>query len=203
MQIFICDTHNASWEKIEKAAALLPPQRLAKAQSCRSKEAYLDKVVGFWLVHYALSRYNPALKVQDWCVSETGKPYLENSALHFSLSHTQGCIAVAVDNAPVGIDVQKIVPHPHGFAKRWFSEDEQALVVSSTEPDAAICRIFCAKEAAAKRSGTGLCQGICEIDISDTATTHLTLTGGEYVLAVAPCHTLSEIQAPSLLQILP
>ena len=203
MQIFVCDTHGTSWERIEKAAALLPPARLAKAQGCRSKQAYLDTVVGFWLVHYALTRIAPDAPIQDWCIDEAGKPYLASSELHFSLSHTEGCIAVAVNTAPVGIDVQKIAPRREGFAKRWLNEREALAVAASDDPDATLCTVWCAKEAVCKQSGTGLCSAPQKIDTASAATTQFALSGERYALAAAPCSALPELQFIPLLQILP
>ncbi len=203
MQIFVCDTHDASWERIEKAAALLPPKRFARAQGCRSKQAYLNTVVGFWLVHHALTRLAPDTAPQDWCIGETGKPYLADATLHFSLSHTEGCVAVAIDTAPVGVDVQKIAPHREGFAKRWLSEQEEHTVAASDDADAALCRIWSAKEAAAKQSGTGLGSTPQTVDTANATHTQLTLSGEQYALAAAPCTALPELQFVPLLQILP
>lgn len=203
MQIFVCDTHGASWEMIEKAASLLPPARLAKAQGCRSKQAYLDSVVGFWLVHYALTRIDPNAAPKDWRIGEAGKPYFANSNLHFSLSHTEGCIAVALDTAPVGIDVQKIAPHKEGFAKRWLNEQEAHAVAASDDPDTTLCAVWCAKEAVCKQSGTGLCSAPQKIDTASAAATQFTLSGERYALAAAPSPALPELQIIPLLQFLP
>lgn len=88
-----------------------------------------------------------------------GKPVLRGAgaALHFSLSHAGGWVALAwTAEGPVGIDAEAAVP--------WFGEllpacataSEQAAIRDSEHPAGAFLRLWTAKEAVLKAHGGGL-----------------------------------------------
>ncbi len=190
MQVFVCNTRGIPRNVIKKAAEALPPARRAAADSCRHPEAFLQKVLGFFLVQYALRQYEPDLPLCDWHVDVGGKPRPTCTLLQFNLSHTKGCIAVAVSKThPVGIDIEKITPRPAGFAARWLSPEEQQAVKDAPNAAEALARIWTAKEAAAKLCGAGLAGKIAAIDTADTATIVLALGDARYALSLAPAQT--------------
>lgn len=90
-----------------------------------------------------------------------GKPVLKEGVPHFSLSHTQGMIAVAVREAgPVGIDVEtteRKPPQP-GMLQRTLTETElQTLEGQSLgSVRSAFLQVWSRKEAYAKGLGVGL-----------------------------------------------
>ncbi len=187
MKIYLCDTRAISREKLSAALCALPPTRRAAALACKHEDARRDKVLGFWLVHHIAKQYTPSLPVADWSLDENGKPHLPQDTLHFSLSHTAGCIALAVSpDHPVGLDVEKIAPRPAGFAARWFSPTEQSAVQSAPDKEEMLARIWTAKEAVAKRSGVGLVQGVAEIDTHDTSGTVFSQNDTRYALSLSP-----------------
>ncbi|MFD3259118.1 4'-phosphopantetheinyl transferase superfamily protein [Paenibacillus lentus] len=54
-----------------------------------------------------------------------GKPLLEGeSGLHFNNSHSGEWVVCAIDDSPVGIDVEKVADIDFSLAKRFFSEQE-------------------------------------------------------------------------------
>ena len=56
-----------------------------------------------------------------------GKPSLQNAAdVHFNLSHAGDWVVCALDDRPVGIDVEIIQPIDLGIADRFFSREELA-----------------------------------------------------------------------------
>ena len=55
-----------------------------------------------------LSKYIDLSKVK---FSKNGKPYLEGNKKYFSLSHTHQMVAIAINNKPVGIDIEYILPN--------------------------------------------------------------------------------------------
>ncbi len=87
-----------------------------------------------------------------------GKPHLNCSdyPIHFSVSHTNGCIAYARHNKKCGIDVENIHPVHIEVAERFFSEDETEHIKNSSDPDSDFTRIWTQKEAYIKMLGTGL-----------------------------------------------
>lgn len=81
---------------------------------------------------------------------------------HFSLSHTEGMVAVAISEAgPVGVDVEAVdrknVPHTD-FSAFGLSSEETAHLAALSEPDRSetFIDLWTAREAVAKADGRGL-----------------------------------------------
>lgn len=70
--------------------------------------------------------------------SPQGKPYLPDTPLHINLTHTQGCIALALcAAAPIGVDVEWLARpvRPH-LASRFFSPQEIAELEAHPQAEA-------------------------------------------------------------------
>lgn len=187
MKIYVCDTRAFAREKLSEALSALPPARRAAALACKHEDARLDKVLGFWLVQHVAKQTFPDLPIADWQLEKGGKPHLSKDALHFSLSHSANCLALAVSpDQPIGLDVQKITPHPTGFAARWLSAAECTALQNAPDKEEALARIWTAKEAVAKRTGAGLAQNVAAIDTRDTSGTVFSLGDARYALSLCP-----------------
>ncbi|MDR2106374.1 MAG: 4'-phosphopantetheinyl transferase superfamily protein [Coriobacteriales bacterium] len=101
----------------------------------------------------------------ELCVAhdERGKPsvYGQGRAekllegIEISLSHKgKDAVAIAADG-PVGIDIEKIEEKSESFCKLTFTEQERELLAKLPTPEG-ILRFWVAKEACAKKAGTGL-----------------------------------------------
>ena len=92
-------------------------------------------------------------------VAEKGKPYfLYNDTLHFSISHTKSHIAIALDNQPIGIDIEQKRRYKPDLVRRFFHSDEVAYLsaLPKEEQDEAFTRIWTLKEAYVKCTGQGI-----------------------------------------------
>lgn len=193
MKLYICELGQFSAEMLTRMQKMLPPKRRAQVAEAKTEAQRSAKTVAFYLVHYAANQEAP-LPLADWEYGACGKPQLARSPLHFSLSHTAHAVAVLISKAhPVGVDIEVIRPHAAGFAARWFSKEECAQLLAEKDYDAALTRLWCAKEAAAKRDGTGLGGHVAEINATDTKTAQLTLGGVPHALAISPAAALSTI----------
>lgn len=85
-----------------------------------------------------------------------GKPALKSGRIEFSLSHSGGWCAAAICDAPIGVDIQSLVPFNTALAKRFFTADEQAYIASQSDRDMAFTRIWGMKESYIKALGLGL-----------------------------------------------
>jgi phosphopantetheinyl transferase len=66
--------------------------------------------------------------------TDSGKPYLADSSYFISISHTQGHVAVALDEKdPVAIDIEHISPRVERIRSRFMSEAEEENL-SNTHP---------------------------------------------------------------------
>lgn len=96
--------------------------------------------------NYQLSSINYAMH---------GKPYVANGPF-FSISHCKEAIAVALDDQPIGIDVESIRRFDPELVTRTMSPSEQALIAASDHPERAFIRLWTQKEAVLKMEGTGI-----------------------------------------------
>ncbi len=107
-----------------------------------------------------------------------GKPYIENLAIHFNLSHSGDWVVCALHNKPIGIDIEKITPINLKIAKRFFTQEEQFYIFNkspeendftATPTNEILKRFFeiwTAKEAYLKFTGEGLCEKLNELNIN-------------------------------------
>lgn len=103
------------------------------------------------------------LAYENW-----GKPYLlDYPDIHFNLSHSGDYVCCALGDAPVGIDIQKIVSIKEGLAGRFFTEmDNQRLEkCNEGEKEKLFFRMWSIKESYVKLTGRGLSEGLNAFEI--------------------------------------
>ncbi|APT46136.1 4'-phosphopantetheinyl transferase family protein [Bacillus safensis] len=126
----------------------------------------------------------------DQIVFETegnGKPVVRQlPSFHFNLSHSGDWVVCAVDDAPVGIDIEEIKPIDLAIAKRFFSADEYQDLLSqpAERQEAYFFHLWSMKEAFIKLTGKGLSYGLSSFTarLSEDGQAALTLPDHE-----APC----------------
>jgi len=83
---------------------------------------------------YLLELMHPSFPFHQVEVSKTGKPFLSESVLHFSLSHCDGfSAAILGKNAPVGIDVERINPRILRVETKFLNANEYELLSGCNE----------------------------------------------------------------------
>lgn len=87
---------------------------------------------------------------------EGGQPLCENFNIHLSLSHSGDYAVCAVSDAPIGIDIQKIVPYNPKTAERVCSPSELYAIENSKDKAAEFIKLWTKKEAVLKMRGTGV-----------------------------------------------
>lgn len=95
--------------------------------------------------------------------NECGKPFLKNSNLFFSLSHSNLYSALVVSDREVGIDIEKII-YVDSIFKRYFNDEEKDFVNKSINRDKAFTEIWTRKEAYLKRIWIGLNPNLKEVN---------------------------------------
>lgn len=102
-----------------------------------------------WLMLFddvEMSRYQDL----EWTYNEHGKPYLEGGP-YFSISHCKAGIAVAIDDQPIGIDIETIRHANEDLIERTMNEKERLGM-----DDRTFTRLWTQKEAIVKAEGTGI-----------------------------------------------
>jgi 4'-phosphopantetheinyl transferase len=110
-----------------------------------------------------LARYLPLEPAALRFARETrGRPYLlHDAAPDFNLSDTRGgCVIAVAGSGRVGIDIERCdrAPPVVRLADRWFAADE-ARALRGMDPESArhaFLRMWTAKEASCKATGTGI-----------------------------------------------
>jgi len=90
-------------------------------------------------------------------VTPRGKPYLQDSSLHFSISHTKKHAFCVLAPYPVGIDAEeKERKVKLQLAEKILSNAERSRFEKAADRQAALLRLWVLKEAASKLAGEGL-----------------------------------------------
>ena len=137
------------------------------------------------LLRTTLSRYGD-IEPSGWTFRRGphGRPEIANPqsppGLRFSLSHTDGMVALMVhDDADGGIDVERVgrVASTASVARTAFAaiERDALLALPRDQRDARFYRLWTLKEAFAKATGRGLSLHLDEIWFADTGEETITL----------------------------
>lgn len=97
-------------------------------------------------------------RLEDFRYNEHGKPYIEGGP-YFSISHCKEGIAVAIDDKPIGIDIEAIRHAEEDLIERTMNAEEKSRVESKKskeERDREFTRLWTQKEAIVKTQGVGI-----------------------------------------------
>ena len=158
MQIIYTLLDTTEYSAVERYASLLPPGRQAKIARYRFDNDKLLSLAAGLLIRHAVGD-------ADMTLNEHGKPYLPGSDMHFSVSHSGACAAIAVDSAEVGLDVEKLPDRDYmKIARRFYHPNELAYVEAAADPARAFTRVWTRKEAYLKQIGTGIASDLTAFD---------------------------------------
>lgn len=97
------------------------------------------------------------------CRTAQGKPFVENAAVHFSISHSGELVLCAVHSAPVGADIEKITLRD-AVMRRVCTAEECAYIGSDA---VRFTEVWTRKEAFSKLDGRGLSIGLMTVPTAD------------------------------------
>ena len=93
-----------------------------------------------------------------------GKPHLADFPdVHFNISHCPKAIAVAIDSAPIGVDVERYVNPSDSLLNYCMNDDEVRQVRQSSQPEKTFATLWTQKEALFKQRGTGITHELREV----------------------------------------
>ena len=95
----------------------------------------------------------PKYRDIDFRYNEHGKPYWENGP-YFSISHCKQGIAVAIDDQPIGIDIEGIRHADEDLIARTMNEEERLRIKELGIRE--FTRLWTRKEAVVKAQGVGI-----------------------------------------------
>lgn len=137
------------------------------------------------------------ISAEDIVISQgkNNKPYAINCHIEFNISHSENIVVCAINDTPIGIDIEKIKPISPNIAKKFFSSTEQEYIFGNTPPCIAdyhtefneeqLNRFFecwTAKEAYLKYTGDGLIDNLSSLEYDKAHITHFIKNG--YVISI-------------------
>ena len=108
--------------------------------------------------------------------------------VEFSLSHSEGMLAVAISHAPVGIDIERIRPlHDAALANKLLTETEHTIFKRLPAPrqNEYLITCFSGKEAVFKKEKGGLRLSEIDTTTAKVTTQVLSVDGETFALAIA------------------
>ncbi|MDC0662357.1 4'-phosphopantetheinyl transferase family protein [Marinobacter sp. SS21] len=130
------------------------------SQRLRNPHARQLAINAHLLKRYALSQRVPERPPAQWqfATSPLGKPEVGDAACHFNVSHADRACAVAVSDAPIGIDIerQRQLADLDTLATRVLTRAEYDWLQNQPHRSHQLIRLWTLKEAALKAAGQGL-----------------------------------------------
>ena len=112
-------------EEVQRLLPLVSTQR--REQALRYKHIFGQFCcLKSWMM-LAESLQNKGFGLEDWCYNEYGKPFWPNGP-YFSISHCKHGIAVAIDEHPIGIDIEAIRHADDDLLARTMNKFEQSKI---------------------------------------------------------------------------
>lgn len=163
--------NNLTWEELKGFMGCLSAPRRAAVNKKANEGDKINALLSRLLVTSEIRRRTgvPPRKMK-FEYGTYGKPYLKDSELQFSLSHTHGAICAAFgENGEIGVDVERRDRRVNEIMyKRVLSEEERFHATSDVD----FLRFWVQKEAFLKRLGVGITRdlrGVNSLELPDTA----------------------------------
>ena len=123
----------------------------------------------------------------EYIYNEFGKPYIKDSNLYFSLSHSNGVIALAVSKEEIGLDIELIKDVKDNLAHKVMNEAEYNIYkgLSKNDKISYFYEVWTSKEAYVKKLGSALTLNPSNINIdTDVILKNINISNSQYMIAL-------------------
>ena len=150
MRMLICDNMDLCTDaEVQRLLPLVSSQR--RDEALRYKHTFGQwTALQSWLMLRELG-----LPDKPWAYNEHGKPYLPDGP-HFSISHCKQGIAVAINDQPIGIDIESYRDVTPDLIAHSMNDKEQHTINAAENPTIAFIELWTRKEAYLKYQGVGI-----------------------------------------------
>jgi 4'-phosphopantetheinyl transferase len=171
--LWLLDINQLTAAHYAEAERIMSDSEQERAQKfIRGKEAY---IASRWLLRKVLARYTgSAPEAVTLLRSNRGKPFLAQSNIQFSLSHSSHWALLAVGDALlIGADIEEVKTTRDltGIAESYYHHNEFTRLQgldTATQADY-FYRLWTLKEAFFKATGSGISAGLDKIEFTLTA----------------------------------
>ncbi|MBQ6724813.1 MAG: 4'-phosphopantetheinyl transferase superfamily protein [Paludibacteraceae bacterium] len=143
-------------QEVQRLLPLVSEQRRQQALKYKHTFGQYCCLKSWLMLEEGMKTFNFQLSTFNY--EKNGKPYVENGP-YFSISHCKTAIAVAIDDRPIGIDIESIRHADDELIARTMNEEEKSQITnhkSQIESARAFTRLWTQKEAIVKLEGTGI-----------------------------------------------
>ena len=146
------------WEfDLEAALKEISEQRREQALKFKYELGQRLCVLAYQLLKQGLREEYGIMENPIFEYNEHGKPSIVgHPEIFFNLSHCKYAAVCAINDQPVGIDVESIREYNDGLVRYTMNDEEVSLIKSADNPAAAFIRLWTMKEATMKLIGTGI-----------------------------------------------
>ncbi len=142
---------------LDEALARISEQRRNQALRFSHEEGRRLCVAAYMLLMHALKTEYGITENVEFGYEEGGKPFIKgHETIHFNLSHCRTAVACAIDDKPIGIDIEAVRPFKDSLARHVLSLSEYENVTASADPAYEFTRLWTMKESLLKLTGRGL-----------------------------------------------
>jgi phosphopantetheinyl transferase len=172
---------------VDMTLPLYPPERAREVESCVNDESRREKYLVWRLLETVVKeRFNVDFANLKFTKLASGKWVTPD--FFFSLSHTGGAVCVAVSQAPVGVDIERVRSVSPRLYRRCLTERELSHLDGLTdgERNDLFLEAWVKKESLFKLSDAeALMPRSLETEGAPVAVHRVSVEGREYLLAVA------------------
>ncbi len=162
--IYYCVFPHPGMPLTEEERALIPLLSRKKRALCAKKfnprptrMSFYGEIIPLWLWSKANPKRRRLPRVR---YSKNGKPRIGFRDFHYSVTHTDGGVFVAVKSSPVGIDAEKPREVNFSVAERYFAPQDHAKLRHTLDPDRLYSTLWTRLEAYAKYLGSGISKAL-------------------------------------------
>ncbi len=159
-------------EEMGRLSPALPEYYRLKISATKNPELKRQRTAGALLLADALMRRGYPAGETDITEGAQGKPLFRDlPGLYFNLSHSGDLVLLAVSDAEVGCDIQKIKSGGK-IADRFFTERENRALAEAgdDERDELFTRFWARKESYIKATGEGMRRSLGSFSVTDDMT---------------------------------
>ncbi len=159
-------------KEINKLIEIIPAYFREKVRASKNENLKLQRLASGLLFSYAMKR--EGCEPGDIVITELeqGKPMLINpKGLYFNISHSEGLVLLAVCDAEIGCDIQRI-KNGDKVAERFFTDDEKRVLdeADEAERDRLFTRLWARKESYIKATGEGMRRDLGSFSVLEDVT---------------------------------
>lgn len=142
----------------QKGLSMISSERRAKLEKMKNDSSICQSLGAGVLLRLALEECGLRERIEQIKTGAHGKPYLEDAAFHFSLSHSGTYAVCAFSDAPIGVDLQQVKEAMPRLTSRILTDAERDYLESLPEGERHLVfyRIWARKESLLKWDGRGL-----------------------------------------------